>query len=929
MTSSVTRTSHHSFAQERVEPCTISPSTFFAETQPCNRLMSHELQAKKMLQSAAIECHELPAKNDTDSKPRLPSKRKRDTICGLGRFNKAFTIRPCLESPYDQPITFKPVRIIGRSQLPLSFLDTSADGDLFTNRLFSASIGILEEHHPYNDRANKVQRVLIARLEIKRILYVIERTQANVYSLCKLASWLTEKDVAELWDPESLDCYPRLPKTEHSGSLWGNWWEQAIVAKDSTKRPFNRVRISMMRARKDSEHAVPQAIPSVIDQPIHEQEYVDTLLSGAAPEMVEMPAPPSPQEQLETMVEQYLNAVYLSKTSLAYFAKGPIARIRNAFTSPEEGAPPTHELVTFLRSMLLSHKVEERKYREKLPEVIKSIPPRSFTDDEADVASKVKRSKKKIKRNRDGLYPYEEDTVKKWWAGEVPNMEAYNEETIDQRITRRLADLRVREVLAQMILMLEIIALEALATYKAPPEEADIAEESQAPGESQAKARKRKKKLDDINLQLDLLLDKLCIWQSVEQAGVLDFDTKPSKPDDGASGGNDRLQSFCVEVVVPFYMNRLPEKARTVNKKLGGPTNSSPPKRKAAKPPTTSRKSGEPKEPEAKKSRRTLSRVATETTGQPCQRRVTASLSRSNTDPALIDGIKREGSEVPLSAIPFQRSPSKAARQSMSQFKHLKGREIDLATTSAAAAAKLRQKKRVEEDLKEAITALKKPNRGLAAGGYVDEIEKRGLGPTGKSRKPANTVRKVVKDVLVSATPRVGRRTKDVIGQTPMHHGNPFIRPRGTDVPPSIDFFVPSSAARPVSPTVPTTVGRGVTARTLAASAVTETPSKPPSKKAFLTADASSRTIFATPSKHRSESPDPLPLGVEATPTRQIASSLPNHITISAPLPFATPTKTVIEKVLTPLPRSTSPGNGAAEPSIYDALGWNDDDDCL
>jgi hypothetical protein len=500
--------------------------------------------------------------------------------------------------------------------------------------------------------------------------------------------------------------------------------------------------------------------------------------------------------------------------------------------------------------MLLSHKVYDRKFREKLPDVIKAIPPGSFSDDDmAEGNAKPKKSKKKLKLSRDGMYPREEDVVRKWWISELPSPDHYGEESLDQRIRRRVLDLRIRETLAQLILMLEILALEALSTYKVPNESISIHADSEgASKDPKPKPSKRKKKLDDIDLLIDLLVDKLCIWQSVEQDDVISFDARTSKYGGGETPGNtssgDRLQSFCVEVVVPFYMSRLPEKANMINKAFGGPIQHSPPKRKAAKPPT-SKKPGEPKEPEPKRSRRTLSRVATDTTAQTTLKRPTPSLNRSTTEPGVFPGIKREESEVRLSAIPFQRSPSAASRHSMATLKQLTRREIDLAPT-AAATAKIRQKKRVEEDLKEAITALKKPNRGLAAGGYADELEKRklGSGMANKSKKQANPVRKLTKDVLVSETPRAVRRIADMVEGTPAHPRNPFMSTSRSDTPSSSAFCIPSSIVRPSTSMVPGTTSRSGTRHNAVQSSVSETPSKGPSaRKLFSSQETGSNSV--------------------------------------------------------------------------------------
>ncbi|KAL1599588.1 hypothetical protein SLS60_007391 [Paraconiothyrium brasiliense] len=957
-------------------------------------MLSHALQTSSMSQippKLPPEIRHLSVQRALDLKPRLPSKRKRESICGLGTFTKPFTIRPCPESPYDQPHTFVPVRVIARSQLPLSFLDTTTDNSFASNQLFSASIDVLEQFHreksdEIHSQIAQVPRVLIARHETKKTLCAVERVQERVYSLCRLTIWLKEKDVTNLWDPENLQVYPTLPKLEPRNEMTNVWWKHAVVETPTTEKPAKRARLSMLRPKPLADSVESQTMSVPDEAPAIEETQNQADPTETQANAIEASALPTPQEQLHNFVDQYLDALYVSKTSLAYFAKGPIARIRNAFTSTEEGAPPTHELVTFIRSMLLSHKAEEKKYREKLPEVIKDFPPRSFSDDDlGDTPKKPKKSKKKIKPNRDGMYPQEMGVVKKWWFGGVSTAEMARDETVDQRIKRRLGDLRVREALLQMILILEITALESLATYKAPLEGQDGATEesqatSQVAGESQSKP-KRKKKLDDVNLLLDLLLDKLCIWQSIEQEGVLDFDAKKQDEDTG----KDRLQSFCVEVIIPFYMNRLPNQARMVNKKLGGPAPLSPPKRKATRPLNVSRKAGEPQESESKKPRRSLGRVATDTTGRTGSVRA-PSLNRSATDTAILTGIKREGSEVPLSAIPFQRSPSNAARQSASHLKLLKGREMDLNTTSKAAAARAMQRKRVEEDLRDAISTLKKPNRGLAAGSYADDIEKRGLGSLGsassanRSRKPANPVRKIMKDVQVTATPSARRRVKDMVQQTPMHHDNPFVRPRPSDGHPSSDFCIPSSAARPPpSSVVPATVQRSATARTTVPQGVAETPSKPQGIRKFSIPAPNGRKILTTPSKARTvymafDSP---PQAVKATPTKAIGSSPPNnnknHLAptprtlfatplkkaapaqiAESPLPafsrpaeplgninsgfpptsrtlFATPVKntTPAQVAESPVPALPHPPKGVEEPSIYDALGWNDDDDFM
>jgi DNA replication regulator SLD3 len=890
-------------------------------------MSTYALQTKTMPQRAsdgAIQLLGVPANRD-ESKPQLPSKQRREAICGLGTSYRPFTIKPHPGSPYQKPASFKPVRVIGRSQLPLTFLDITADDSFAANSLFSAHIDVLENEDGSPEAGNDMPRVLIARYDNTRTLYAIERVQAQVYSICKLAGWLKEKDVAELWDPASLQACSVVSGLDMRTVETGDWWQHARVQAMPIQQPARQMRMTMMRKTTGLELMQEPAMRRFDSPAIYEPHTTNSIPTSVQEDQF---SPPLPQEQLESLVQQYLDAVYMSKTSLAYFAKGPIARIRNTFTAPEEGAPSTHELVTFLRSMLLSPKASEKKYYEKLPTIIHALPPGSFSDEELGTgAIKLKKTKKKLKLSREGVYAHEEAIVKRWWNSDTPS----GEETVEQRIKRRIGDLRVRETLAQLIIMLEVIALEALSTYKPPPRDDPALDVSQPQDDSQAKPKKRKRKLDDIGLQLDLLLDKLCIWHATEEAGIIDFDTKPTQRYDnvaglGNGGASDRLRDFSIEVVIPFYMNRLPEQALMINKKLGGPAHTSPPKRKALQSSTTSRKSGEPREPDAKKSRRSLARVATETMRRSTDR-VTPSLSRSMTDSALIRDIKREGSEAPLSAVPFQRSPSKNNRRSMSQYRHLEGRELDLTTPSAAVTAKLKQKQRVEEDLKEAITALKKPNRGLAASGYVDEVEGRGVGPSSRSRKQLNPTRKVVKDIQVTATPRVGRRTKDMVEQTPSHHShvsNPFARLSTAMTSPS-GFRIPSSGSRQPA-LVPGTVHRSATGRHLVHHNIAETPSKAPNAKVF-DAGTARRTIFATPSKTNVNATTDE--DVFETPAKAINNAQPAFTNMPPAAVFATPTKP------TSIPRTeatSGAGSGNAqteESSIYAALGWDDDDDDL
>ncbi|KAF2496163.1 hypothetical protein BU16DRAFT_509008 [Lophium mytilinum] len=903
----------------------------------------------------------LSSRRASQSTVETSKKRKRDSTTGVQSALRPFVIRPYPESIYDKPTTFTPLHLISRSHLPLTYLDTSVTANP-SNRLFSSHIGALERDYVEADEEPEAPKILITRNEADKALYAVERVQKGVYGLCKLAAWLKEKDVSDAWDSNKniISSTRRQVGNAHSGE---EWWHAAAIERHveavSEERAPKRLRMSMLRPTPSTvEAAQPER---TINDPRIQEAAQDATMDDIAPEELL-----SAQQICENLVAQYLDALYLSKTSLAYFAKGPMSRARAAVTSAEASSFTIYEFTAFLRSSILNHSAMEKKYREKLPEVVKSIPPGSFSDDENSPTKSRKGKAKKMRLGRDGMYPREDDYVKKWWISDISSPPRYGEETLDQRLKKRVGDLRIRETLAQLILMLEILALEALPAYKEPPVNDEVVDgETETQQESQAKPKKkRQKKVQDIKLLIDLLLDKLCIWQSVEQDEDVSYQAKGSKSGDALdanfskSANGDRLRSFCVEVIVPFYMSRLPEQAVSINKRLGGPVAASPAKRKSIKPPTTSRKSGEPSESDPKK-RRTLGRVATDTSMQPAHR-PTPSLHRSATDSALLPGLKREASEVPLSAIPFQRSPSTASnRQALSQFNRLSKREVDLTTKSATALARISRQKRVEEELKDAISTLKKPQRGLAVGEYVEDAEKRGLGPANRSRKPANPTRKILQNVQVTATPRRSRKTKDV-AQTPFR-GSGF-----DDLPQSSSTScIPSSAVRPSGSVIPgTEIQRTAPGTSLG---IAETPSRGLDRKSlsffntgpqaqkgppefrlpapiFEKKSAANGVIPHTPSKPKMrrkeiETESSEPAAIFSTPLKPSGA---NGLNVSRPeaIVFSTPVrKPTLESAVETFDETVpimSPLGGSGrvagmvedkEKSIYDVLGWDDDDD--
>jgi DNA replication regulator SLD3 len=789
--------------------------------------------------------------------------------------------------------------------------------------------------------------VLIASLDLETSLYAIERVKPRIYALCRLRNWVK---IGYLEDESAVAHTPIARQLQaHISSDTTQWWKKAVVSEhDGLERPMKRPRLSMAPPITPEKQVEISPTQPTLIQPIFEE--IDTL-PDFTPSQPDQPV--SSQERLDTFVRQYLDALYKSRTSLAFFAKGPLSRARNAFMLSVKDGLSVSDLATFLRSMVLPLNTMDKKYREKIPTLIRAMPLGMLSDSEQEglVSTKKRKSKKLPKLSKDGFYAFEDDPCKRWWLMNGSDSKPHQNETVDQLLRRRIGHLRVRETLAQIILVLEIMALEASSAFKAinsdPP--ANGEDESQAGAESQTTKKKRKpKKALDLDVQLDLLLDKLTIWQSIEQDES--SNAEASKEHDPSSRDNadkledrDILASFCVEVIIPFFKSKVPEKAAMVNKKFGGPGAVSPEKLK------------KPKAPQIveKKPRRPLQKTPSDSNMN--LKAHPPTLTRSATD-SMMPRLKRETSDISLLEIP-QARPVK--RDSSVQLKHLRQRQIDMFAISAATDAKLKQKAKIAEDLKDAISTLKKPNRGQAVKDYVDASEQRSLGSASMRKKTAGTNRKIFQNVQVSATPRTARKRDALRPAVPSYsqgtHALDF------DIPPfpSSDFMIPSSAIRPLQLTES---GKTPSSNHLQPHGVTETPSRGKSK--MVSFDSSPPSMPQEEAHHNfigsAAAANPTSVtsftdflkqeiaqdGTTQNPSREKQTEKRTRPAFTTPQKpkaiFATPTKPApvfatpqkrIERPITvaqtPETRREEAGDAVGGQSIYDALGWNDDYDEL
>ncbi len=200
------------------------------------------------------------------------------------------------------------------------------------------------------------------------------------------------------------------------------------------------------------------------------------------------------------------------------------------------------------------------KYRETLPNLIKDLPFGSITDDEgasmiAAIGKKVRKSRK-TRVGKNGLYAGEDLNATRWWLGRnMSSMDCDSADVREDAISATLLEQRARETQLQIILILETLALEASAggsTTSSVP--TDLRE---AEVDSDKKAKKRKKP-QDLSTLVEILADRLCIWQSMSKdesktsSNENKSDTQRGARMTTSVVGNDHLRQFCVDVVLPL-----------------------------------------------------------------------------------------------------------------------------------------------------------------------------------------------------------------------------------------------------------------------------------------------------------------------------------------------------------------------------------------
>ncbi|KAL2872041.1 uncharacterized protein BJX67DRAFT_341343 [Aspergillus lucknowensis] len=895
-----------------------------------------------------------------------PTKKRKISSTFHKSAGKNIIIRAHTASLSDEPYIFEPIAVIPRVQLPFDWLDApSALSQIQSGSLFEANIPAFEA----DSQAEPV--ILVVRLASDGGLYVVERVKKGIYALMKLGPSVDEGHVRVVVKASHHrvnnglgECTPQEYVDNASGV---EWWRQIQVedpAPDlSVGIPAKRAKVDFVfgvsdnGGREDERTKRMSPIDSMdrssscdvhtLSVPAESQDRVGPSISGEVGERNAQETRQSPQELLDGLREQYLHALYISKASVAYFAKGPLARCRAAFQCAEAGPGAVLGLTTFYRDAILTAKKMDLKFRETLPATLRDIV-LSVSDD--DAAPKKRKSKKKT-LGRNGLYPEEPEAIRWWWKNRsLAESGGPAETSRDAEIKKHVADLRLRETQLQILLILETMALEVASAgdVKKTGQEEDTQATPQKP-------QPKTKKPQDLNTVLELHLDRLCIWHAVG------FDNAPSESQApgssqqlGKTGGSDAMRDFCTEVIIPFYASRLPDRCKSMTRKLGVSASATSPFPKSAK--KSSRKdSGVEHNPSQRQSRRTLQRVLSDEQTA-LKGRSKPSLNRSTTAPSQIES-KRD-------TTPLLPPPSTSVRGGIQKAKRAENREVDLIAVARQHESKLRRVQMLADQKKEldaAILTLRRPNRELVAKDIAQDVEKRLT--TSSSRKPKNPIRNPLgQGVQVMATPSKTRK-RDAVAGLPLPKSVVRSKQKATSLSSSSPFnaepqVIPGSVVRPSSFS-----GATFTADV----AVQETPSRRAPQPSVSVHDSAERKVSESPiprtgNLFRVPQP-PAPRSTEtdpSTPVRSQAAAIadtrldaPTRLPRPPPL-FGLPgnstrsdqSSMVFETPPRPKPIPTAtPSAGArratgSEPSkaapaalvtpdksIYAALGWDDDDE--
>ena len=205
----------------------------------------------------------------------------------------------------------------------------------------------------------------------------------------------------------------------------------------------------------------------------------------------------------------------------------------------------------------------DKKYRDGVPACIALIDVQYHSAEDATQASgksKKRKSSKKMKPGKTGLYPMEDALIRRWWTSHDDDAESGAPGSSRDELTkRRISQLRLRETQLQMVVILEVLALQPLASTT---EDAGMGLPASVLASEVAEAQDKSaktKKPDHLTMLIDVHIDRLCIWQSIALEAGRSSVNNPKKASEQLDGttstvkhADNILKDFCIEIIAPL-----------------------------------------------------------------------------------------------------------------------------------------------------------------------------------------------------------------------------------------------------------------------------------------------------------------------------------------------------------------------------------------
>ena len=378
-------------------------------------------------------------------------------------------------------LTFVPVSRLLRAHLPLSWLGSAgAHSSLPSGTLLQGQIKHV---------ASWEYSVLVSRQIPNGGLYALEKVDDGCFVVHPLQPFVTEKWIKEASigaaPPVSMQMLLHyVPAYEPSQSDDLRPMSSSTVPDTVVKAPKNRrgaaARLSILSQseKRDGDEGTPSPLLQELPQHIEDPTATTAIVQAQGKQEEQQPiihtdnavaAAPSmildePQTDLLTpayLRQRYFDHLYKVKTSLAFYVKGPLSRAR-ARARLGKASMTTADLANFYRESVLPAKKMDLKYKESLKDaVLKLVQETTAAEDE----KASRKSTKRTKLAKDGLWPTEPDFIRFWWHHRDSKTSGAHEDYAIE-LQDAIAAQRMREAQMQMILILEILAIEAKQNEK-------------------------------------------------------------------------------------------------------------------------------------------------------------------------------------------------------------------------------------------------------------------------------------------------------------------------------------------------------------------------------------------------------------------------------------------------------------------------------